>query len=651
MSIPETRWLEKGKFFSIKYVNVICDDELRKSLSYDLSRFDFASDGIPLSLNTCEKLCFSSSSEAFRITVREEGIRIEAISTIGLHHGLSRLAQLIYEEELYEGIIEDSPSFKYRGLMLDVSRGKMATIDYIKELIDFMSSVSMNVLQLYMEDKHRLNCYPEVGSLYGCYSPEDIKMIDEYASSRFIELQPNIQTFSHMHGIVRFPGYSRLAENDVLFSFSVAEEDVFKFFEDGFKEVFPLYSSKTVNLNMDEAYDLGSGKSKESVEKLGRGKVFLDYITRVSSIAKSCGAEKVQIWGDFALKYPDLVSELPDYITLIDWNYNPEDSYPSIKALKGKRKSFWAAPGVSSWNSLFPRVYNSLKNIRIYSADAFDSGAEGYMNTDWGDYGHYQCYGFSFLGYLYGAECSWNIHRDDNTDVFWNECKKLLFADDNVANAFKSLMDSNLAENIQVGFKTMSAYAFFDDMLTGLSLKGNEKYPAVSLNAFKTLKAKGEEALNYLKSCATASFWNDIQGEIFIEELKLAAEMTAFTGDKGILSYHILNTLESGKMSSDDCLGFIIDIKRLYTRFEKIRETFTSVWLQRARRDGMEGTLFLFDKAAVQLSKVAMFLAQCRERILKGDSVSIKDYVEGQGYTTLWTSDFRNMWDRAYPWQ
>ena len=134
-----------------------------------------------------------------------------------------------------------------------------------------------------------------------------------------------------------------------------------------------------------------------------------------------------------------------------------------------------------------------MKNIRIYSADAFDSGAEGYMNTDWGDYGHYQCYGFSFLGYLYGAECSWNIHRDDNTDVFWNECKKLLFADDNVANAFKSLMDSNLAENIQVGFKTMSAYAFFDDMLTGLSLKGNEKYPAVSLNAFKTLKAKGEE--------------------------------------------------------------------------------------------------------------------------------------------------------------
>ena len=104
-------------------------------------------------------------------------------------------------------------------------------------------------------------------------------------------------------------------------------------------------------------------------------------------------------------------------------------------------------------------------------------------------------------------------------------------------------------------------------------------------------------------------------------------------------------------MNEEKLLGFIIDIKRLFRRFTDIMLEFVRLWKLRAKEDGMEATLFIFEKAAVQLSKAAVFLAREREKLIAGLPVCMSDYHDGDGYEVLWTSDFRNMWDRAYPWQ
>ncbi len=652
MSIPMPNWKRRGERLDVSAFSLKpCDRQVFACLVHTLEKLPVDECGLPLEL-AVSSLPFSGSAEAYRLEIRKTLVRASAPDVRGLHCALEQLRQLLFCGQLHTGLIEASPAFASRALMLDVSRGKLPSIAYLKTLVDFMSSVCLNVLQLYMEDRHRLAGSPLVGSLYGAYGEEEIRELDQYARERFVELQPNIQTFSHMHGVLRFGAYSDLAENDSLFSFSACCDGVLDFLDREFAQVLPWYSSRTVNINMDEAYDLGSGLSRDLVEKEGKGKVFLSYLVKVADLARKHGAQRIQLWGDIFLKYPDLAVSLPDDVTVIDWNYNPADSYPSILAFKDSALDHWAACGTSSWNSIFPRVYNSLVNIRGYAVDAFDSGATGYMITDWGDYGHYQPYGLSLFAYLYAAECAWNIHRSDNSDEFWLEACSLLFPDPGLSRAFRLLMDSNLAPGMQTGFKTMSIYAFFDDMLKGLSLTGNEKYPKLEAPAFRWLMEKGQQAMHCLESDSRlSSFWPQIAGDVFRREVMLAARMSEYTGRKGLLSWRIISDFNAGSLDSAGLLDHIIGIKRLYRDFTLIRNDFTSLWLERARSDGMESTLFLFDKASVQLSKAAIFLAGQREALLAGKTPCLDDYHGADDYGTLWTADFRNMWDRAYPWQ
>lgn len=620
--------------------------------------------GIPTEENAPALLCLElrengPQRDGYAMEIGYDAIELRSATLAGLHNGLQSLKLLLFtgEGRLSHGTIQQIPSFGKRGIMLDVSRGKMASLDYLKQLADLMSQLNYNVLQLYTEDKLALSKHPLIGSITGAYTREQIMELDEYCAQRFIELQPCIQTYSHMHGILRLPGYSHMAENEVLFSLAAGNEDVYKFFEDEFEEVLPWFRSKCLNINMDEAYDLGTGYSREAVEQLGKGNVFIQYIQKVIEIARRHGAKTIQMWGDVANKYPELIDQLPEDVILMDWNYNPQEDYPSIEKYPGFRREFWAGSGVSTWNSLFPRVYNSYVNLIGYAAKAYETGAEGYLVTDWGDYGHMQPLGMSLYGYILGAQMGFHADRIQ-PETFENAIWPVIFPQEETAKAFRLLMDSNMAPNIKTGFKTMTVYAFFDDMLDGLSMHGNDKYPKVSREAYQVLEAKGAEALELLtkarESVRDAHFpdetWKNLFGDAYLRELQYSAWTTQFTGKKGQLAYRILDAVASSSTKPDDLLGLICEVRLLYAEFQKIREEFRHVWCLRAEPLGMETTLSLFDRAGVQMSKVVAWMELQREALIHHGAMDVP-YTGAQGYGVLWTSDFKNMWDRAYPWQ
>ena len=433
--------------------------------------------------------------------------------------------------------------------MLDVSRGKMATLEYLKHLAAWMSQVGYNILQLYCEDKLQLQKHPEPGMITGAYTESQIRELDAFCRECSIELQPCIQTFSHVHGILRMPEYADLSENDELFSFAPGNEKVYRFLEDEFAETLDWFSSKTLNINMDEAYDIGSGYSKEAAEENGTGRVFLSHILRVIELARKYGAEQILLWGDIVSKYPELLSELPENVIVVDWCYNPMDHYPSLIPYRENGVRFWAAGGVSSWNSIFPRVYNSYVNLIGFSSEAKELSAEGFLVTDWGDYGHPQPLGLSLYGYPLGGYQAVRGRRTSPED-FEKYASGLIFCDPREEKAFRLLMDSNLAPDIKTGFKTMTIYAFFDDLLDGLSMHGNENYPAVSEAAYEWLLRKGSEALTLLQSVIGENrteekafldeHWKALFGKDFLDELHLSARMTAYTGKKGLLGHQIV---------------------------------------------------------------------------------------------------------------
>lgn len=625
-------------------------------------------DALPIKQHSAQELrlsrCTPVSGEAYRLDIEENGIVLTASTSRGFYYGLAALKILlaVYGNRLPLGTIEEKPAYPNRGLMLDVSRGKMPTISYLKQLVSVLSDLRYNILQLYCEDKLALAQHPDLGALTGAYTESEIRELDAYCKTHFVELQPCIQTYSHMHGLLRTPGYSHLAENTDLFSFAAGNEAVYEFLNDEFRQVLPWFSSKTLNINMDEAYDIGTGFSAQAVEACGRGEVFLSHILRVIEAARRNGAETIQLWGDIIQKYPHLIPRLPENVVIMDWNYNPLEKFDSLDVFRSCGREYWVAGGVSSWNSIFPRVYNSYINLTNLSAQAWEAGANGFLLTDWGDYGHMQPLGLSLYGYLIGGlQAASPVHRTSAQleEALW----PVIMADRRMEQGFRALMDSNLAHNLKTDFKTMSIYYFFDDMLNGLSMRGNDKYKPLTEQTFRELLACGSEACDLLcgdgqvaESIAGFRYadenWKQLFGENFLKELQLSARMTRFIGQKGLLACRIRRELKKDSLTADDLLEMIFQIHRLYDEFCLIRQNFETVWTLRAKHKGIQTSLSLFDHAGVQMAQTVRWLARQREAVLRGERADWElETYEGTNYEVLWTADFKNLWDRAYPWR
>lgn len=662
--IPIIHWQnQNGESSRFENFHLITKPNLVEQLQVDLVNFCITAES-PNMLVLEISADPGGNDEAHTLLIAPNLVEIKSPTVRGLHYGLSSLKLLLASGSgvLFFGSSHAVPSFPNRGVMLDISRGKMPTLDYLKQLISVLSDLKFNILQLYSEDKLALSKHPNVGRLTGAYTEAQIRELDAFAQSRFIELQPCVQTFSHMHGVVRLPGYSRLAENDVLFSFAAGNEAVYEYLEDVFSETLPWFSSKTLNINLDEAYDLGTGFSKLAVDKLGKEEVLLSHIQRVVEIARRHGAEKILMWGDFAVHYPELITRLPENMVVLDWNYNPLPQFPTLEAFCKAGVPFWAAGGVSTWNSIFPRVYNSFANLVGLSCEAYGSGASGFLVTDWGDYGHPQPLELSLYGYIIGAEqafCAQPVEPDSLEDEAW----PLIFTDERVQQAFRLLMDSNLAPHLQTNYKTLSFYYLYDDLLDGLSMRGNSDYHRLEREDFTILFEKGTAAWDLI--CAAIDVdvvtsktfpdknWASLFGPAFLQALALSARITRFVGLKGLLAFRVRDTLKKPGVSMDDILGLILEVHELYHEFLNIRHDFEDAWLTNSYRTGIQGLLSLFDRAGAQLTEVVKWLATQMRVIGRGEAPDseLETYTAANDYGILWTADFKNMWDRTYPWQ
>ena len=177
-------------------------------------------------------------AEAYHLSVKTEGIRIEASDAAGLYYALLSLEQLSCVE-LLAGVkvknwdrsfpcveIEDTPRFGWRGFMLDEGRhfyGK----DEVKKIIDAMARYKMNRFHWHLTEdqgwrieikkypkltdvgawrESRVLAYGEVkpdGKRYGgFYTQEDIKEVVAYAKERFIEIIPEIDIPGHSQAAV-----------------------------------------------------------------------------------------------------------------------------------------------------------------------------------------------------------------------------------------------------------------------------------------------------------------------------------------------------------------------------------------------------------------------------------------------------------------
>jgi hypothetical protein len=126
----------------------------------------------------------------------------------------------------------------------------------------------------------------------------------------------------------------------------------------------------------------------------------------------------MQFWGDVVMNHPRLVAELPQDSVALEWGYEswfPFGEHGEIYAASGI--PFYVCPGTSTWNTVAGRTDNALGNLRNAAKGGLAHGAIGYLNTDWGDNGHWQPLPVSYLGYAFGAAVSWALEANEALDL------------------------------------------------------------------------------------------------------------------------------------------------------------------------------------------------------------------------------------------
>ncbi|MDD2953046.1 MAG: family 20 glycosylhydrolase [Parabacteroides sp.] len=226
------------------------------------------------------------SPEGYALSVTDKGIELKAASESGLFYGEQTLRQLYTPKGIPCVSIQDSPRFPYRGLHLDVSRHFFPKEEVMK-LLNVMSYYKLNTLHMHLTDaggwRLQMDKYPKLttdvafrtesdwqewwdgkdrkylpegtpGAYGGYYTKDDIREIVEYATSRHINILPEIEFPGHSDEIfVAYPELSCEGKPYTSGDFCIGNEKSFTFMEDVLSEVIELFPSEYIHIGGDEA--------------------------------------------------------------------------------------------------------------------------------------------------------------------------------------------------------------------------------------------------------------------------------------------------------------------------------------------------------------------------------------------------------------
>ena len=381
--------------------------------------------------------------EGYMLTISKSEIEISFREVGGLRAATATLRQLSrqYGRRLPCLKIRDWPDFPRRGVMLDISRGRVPKLETLLELAEHLADFKINELQLYTEHTFAYRRYKSVWQSWGALTGEEIHQLDARCRELGIDLVPNQNSFGHLRYFLEHPRLKKLAEVSKPYEDASGEfvrcpstlapnhPGALPFLSKLYDELLPNFSSRFFNVGCDETWDLGRGQSKKLCEVKGKSRVYLDFLEKVHrevSRRDRC----MMFWGDIILKYPKLIPELASFgvppsggssdsqqtppeggtpnLIALNWGYEANHPFEKEAAQFAKAKiPFYVCPGTSTWQSLIGRHDNALANLRAAAKAGKNFGAIGYLITDWGDGGHPQPLAVSYLPFLAGAALGW----------------------------------------------------------------------------------------------------------------------------------------------------------------------------------------------------------------------------------------------------
>ncbi len=337
----------------------------------------------------------------------------------------------LFAKEIKKGKSEfelsQKPHFDTCGPMLALSNGCVLTVDGVKNYIDNIAALGLNMFMLYTEMNYELKDYPLFGYLRGRYSVEELKEIDKYALEMGVEIIPCIQTLGHLERFLKWNKYSDIRDNASVLL--IGEEKTYKFIEAEIKTMREAFSSKRIHIGMDEAFGFGLGNYFIKNGYHDRFELFNEHLHKVCDITKKYDFSPI-IWADMYysinnpadyVKMDTVIPErayktVPEDLGLVFWDYYETDYKYYDKKLGDlvpfNREMIFGG-GVWSWDGFLPNIRFTFDTMKPALNVCLDRNIKFVIATMWGATGieanYNLCIGglalFSEYCYL-GKECT-----------------------------------------------------------------------------------------------------------------------------------------------------------------------------------------------------------------------------------------------------
>ena len=491
--------------------------------------------------------------EGYTLEISPAGVKIKFHDADGRRAAAATLRQIRRQcgRHLPCLRIRDWPDFARRGVMLDISRGRVPKLATLLDLAEKLASFKINELQLYTEHTFAYRKYKSVWQGWGALTGTEIRKLDRRCRELGIDLVPNQNSFGHLRYFLADPRLKKLGElarpyeaetGDFLRRPTTLAPDhpgTLPFLRGLYDELLPYFTSQFFNIGCDETWDLGKGKSGPRCAAEGGGRVYLDFLKRIRREVSQRG-KTMMFWGDIILKYPHLIPELAEAgnaksnsraIIALNWGYEADHPFAKEAAQFARGGiPFYVCPGTSTWQTLIGKHDNALANLRAAARTGKKFGARGFLNTDWGDGGHPQPLAVSWPLLAAGAALAWNAKTLDepnllavlSREVFEDPTGKTAAAGFKLGFAHQKL-DRSAVNETPLGTVIAAPPPAARELFCRNGLKWAAKIAAPNIRAALQEIARQRKILAGARPGSPA-------GKILVRELDLAARMAAESG-------------------------------------------------------------------------------------------------------------------------
>ncbi len=290
--------------------------------------------------------------------------------------------------------------FKDLGVMLDVSRNGVLTLDAIKDMIDRLSALGFTFLMLYTEDLYTLDNYPSFGYMRGKYSHDDLKCIDEYAYEMGLELIPCIQTLGHLDNFLQWDTSKNIKDTtDCLY---IGKEETYNFISEQIKTANQCFRSKRLHIGLDEAQSAGLGQLLLDKGYQDRFKMFNGHLKKVVELCSGYDYEII-MWSDMFFKLgstsvdyttdfsvpQNILDDIPN-VNLCYWDYYKTDELhykQNLESHKIFNRPISFAGGNWTWGAFLPHTIRTKDTLLPALKVCVEEKVNMVFSTAWGDDG------------------------------------------------------------------------------------------------------------------------------------------------------------------------------------------------------------------------------------------------------------------------